>query len=1006
MTRVHLPHWLFILLICLAAPMLRAQTPANDTIFIDFGNNLSPLPWNNLADPVAGNIAELLNSRELATAYSIAIFDPFNNINTAGATMPDPGIGFPATATGDSFFGNVADFGGQSQPTGGVDITGLTPDKTYAFTLFASRNGSADNREAQYVFEGATTDTIYLDAANNTSQTASVTLSPDANGRIRITAAPGPNNTNASKFYYLGALYMVYDYENIDPPTPPQDRDTLLIDFGNNPSPLPWNNVTDPVAGQIDDLLGSAGAGSGIRIAVFDPFNNINTAGTQMPNPAIGFPATATGDSFFGNVADFGGQSQPTGGVALSNLNPALPYSFNIFASRNGSNDNREAQYIFEGIATDTIYLDAANNTDSVAHIVVYPDEAGVIRLTAGPGPNNTNASKFYYLGAMKISYDIIPTALPFDTILVDFGNVLSPAPWNNLTDPAAGEIGLLPNQDGLLTSYGIRVFDPFNNINTAGSVTPDPAIGFPPTATGDSFFGNVTEFGGQVQPSGGVELYNLNTDKSYELVLFASRTASDNREAQYIIEGATTDTLYLDAASNSANVTSTSLLPAADGSIKITASPGPNNTNASGFYYLGALKVIYEEEEPFGEVSLNLTVPVGGEYWQVGKTPAIRWESSNLQGDVIIDYSTDNGNSWNNITTAPATSSSYAWTIPNTPSVECLVRLTSDTLVRISPATFEIADDTTVCRIVVLGSSTAEGAGASSQANSWVGLFRASLAWNTRYEVINLARGGYTTFHILPTGASIPSGVSISIDQARNITQALSLNPYAVIINMPSNDAANNFPVSNQLANFAQITEAARNAGVSAWVTTTQPRNFNTIAQLQLLTTVRDSIFSIYGDHAVDFWNGIAEEDAWILPQYNSGDGVHINDAGHAILFERVAALRLDTLSCTPAIINGVEDQDAYMTDAAASVFPNPAYDELFVALNAPFAGTADIRLVDMFGRLLYMQQEVTPASGSRQIRLDYSLRQSSVKYMFCVVTMSASSGQTARVVLPVVVR
>lgn len=56
--------------------------------------------------------------------------------------------------------------------------------------------------------------------------------------------------------------------------------------------------------------------------------------------------------------------------------------------------------------------------------------------------------------------------------------------------------------------------------------------------------------------------------------------------------------------------------------------------------------------------------------------------------------------------------------------------------------------------RIVVLGSSTAEGAGASVRKNSWVSRF-ARYVKNTdpTNEVVNLAKGGYTTCAIMPNG-------------------------------------------------------------------------------------------------------------------------------------------------------------------------------------------------------------------------------------------------------------
>ena len=44
-------------------------------------------------------------------------------------------------------------------------------------------------------------------------------------------------------------------------------------------------------------------------------------------------------------------------------------------------------------------------------------------------------------------------------------------------------------------------------------------------------------------------------------------------------------------------------------------------------------------------------------------------------------------------------------------------------------------------------------------------------------------------------------------------------------------------------------------------------------------------------GESAVDFWTELALPGATIDPRYDSGDGIHLNDAGHRILFERMAA-------------------------------------------------------------------------------------------------------------------
>ncbi|MBX2926421.1 MAG: SGNH/GDSL hydrolase family protein [Saprospiraceae bacterium] len=951
--------------------MYEAEEPPvavlQDTLLIDFGPQLSPAPWNNVTDPAEGRVNNLVNKSGALSGKGVAVFDAFNNVNTAGTTSPSPSIGFPASATGDSFYGNTGLFAGQVQPTGGVELFNLDPSKPHTVAIFASRVGG-DMREAQYLIEGLSTETVLLNASSNTDMVAVATLLPDADGIIRITASPGPNNNTASGFFHLGAMRISFERE--EPPVIPL-ADTLLIDFGNNLSPAPWNNITDPAAGQIDNLLRSAGDESGISIAVYDPFNNINTGGTLSPDPALGFPPTATGDSFFGNTGTFGGQMQPTGGVELANLNPDKAYTFTVFASRTASADIREARYTFQGLTTEIADLDASNNVDMVATATLFPDENGIIRMEAAPGPNNNNTTGFFYLGAMKVAYDRDPPPVVLmDTLLVDFGNNLSPLPWNNVADPVAGNIDDLLTSGGFSSGKSVFVYDSFNNINTAGTISPDPAIGFPPTATGDSFFGNTATFGGQIQPTGGVEFANLNPNKAHTFLIFASRTASpDNREARYTLQGLSQETVLLNASNNTNIVATATLFPSNEGIIRVEAAPGPNNDNASGFYYLNAMKVIYEQEE-IGPAELSLVSPNGGEYWQVDKTPAIIWESKNL-GSVTLEYSTDNGGSWTSIATVPAVQKEYTWTVPNTPSTECLVRVSSDTLSDVSNGVFEIADDDVTCRIVVLGSSTAEGTGAVPVIDSsWVNRYRKEIFQkNTRYAVTNLARGGYTTYHILPTGTTIPPGVNVTIDPVRNITHALTLDPYAIIINMPSNDAANTFGVQEQLDNIALVAATANSGGAGVWVGTTQPRNFTNPAQILLQTIVRDSILSIYGDFAIDFWTGLAAPNGFIDPAYNSGDGIHINNAGHRLLYERVLAKGIDTIDCT--IFSGTPDVVMW-NDVRLNVFPNPFQDSFTIEFETKSAAEVELRVTDLLGRQVMVVKETFQQAGIHRLQVD----------------------------------
>jgi hypothetical protein len=78
------------------------------------------------------------------------------------------------------------------------------------------------------------------------------------------------------------------------------------------------------------------------------------------------------------------------------------------------------------------------------------------------------------------------------------------------------------------------------------------------------------------------------------------------------------------------------------------------------------------------GNSSIFVLSPNGGEIWQVGSNYNIAWTSSGVSF-VNIEYTTDNGNSWSTIVSNIPSSSnnSYPWTVPNTPSNQCRVRIT-----------------------------------------------------------------------------------------------------------------------------------------------------------------------------------------------------------------------------------------------------------------------------------------------------------------------------------------
>jgi lysophospholipase L1-like esterase len=195
---------------------------------------------------------------------------------------------------------------------------------------------------------------------------------------------------------------------------------------------------------------------------------------------------------------------------------------------------------------------------------------------------------------------------------------------------------------------------------------------------------------------------------------------------------------------------------------------------------------------------------------------------------------------------------------------------------------------------IVVLGSSTAAGTGPSKPERAWVERYRTYLKQQfPKFSLTNLAVGGYTTYQMQPSDYTPPLNRPSPVPE-HNITFALGLKPDAIIINMPSNDAANKYPLSEQMSNYDRVVQLARQHGAPVWITTSQPRNFGDDAQRTLLVLARDAIRAKYTDHALDFWSRFAEADGEIKPSYDSGDGTHMNDAAHALLVQQVIAAKI----------------------------------------------------------------------------------------------------------------
>ena len=77
-------------------------------------------------------------------------------------------------------------------------------------------------------------------------------------------------------------------------------------------------------------------------------------------------------------------------------------------------------------------------------------------------------------------------------------------------------------------------------------------------------------------------------------------------------------------------------------------------------------------------QTSIEVFTPNGGESLSVGEEYYITWGSSGISS-VKIEYSTTNGEEWIPIDTVSAIGGRFTWTVPDTPSDSCLIRITGN---------------------------------------------------------------------------------------------------------------------------------------------------------------------------------------------------------------------------------------------------------------------------------------------------------------------------------------
>ena len=182
--------------------------------------------------------------------------------------------------------------------------------------------------------------------------------------------------------------------------------------------------------------------------------------------------------------------------------------------------------------------------------------------------------------------------------------------------------------------------------------------------------------------------------------------------------------------------------------------------------------------------------------------------------------------------------------------------------------------------RIVAFGSSSTEGVGASSEAASYPSRLEsdlASLLPNTSIDVVNQGVGG-----------------DDAIDLARRLPAVIAARPDLVIFQTGTNDPLRGVPLDRFLVLTRDVVTRLRGAGVDVMLM--EPQLCRVTQTTPEAVLYRDAVRAVADEMHVpvirrwDLMQGWLRDDLVTPVQMLAPDGLHMADAGYALLAREVA--------------------------------------------------------------------------------------------------------------------
>jgi len=158
---------------------------------------------------------------------------------------------------------------------------------------------------------------------------------------------------------------------------------------------------------------------------------------------------------------------------------------------------------------------------------------------------------------------------------------------------------------------------------------------------------------------------------------------------------------------------------------------------------------------------------------------------------------------------------------------------------------------------------------------------------------VSNFSVGGYTSLELLPSSRV-----------AGDIDDAIAVRPDLIVVALAgSNDLSLGTSTEVYFSRLATLSDTARAAGIPIFFVSTAPKDISASEREQLrdwAESMADRFQSCWvpaGDQShepcfIDIFHLLASASLGILPEYDSGDGIHLNDAGHLAVHQTARAV------------------------------------------------------------------------------------------------------------------